>query len=262
MRLARLAGGAALMLGLFAGKAAAADVAVATAAAAEVAVATGTQNELPALEKITFRTSDGWTIVGDYRPPREGQEVFMLIHSLKGSRSEWTEFADRLARLGLGTLAFDLRGYGESTQGPYGSSTYKDFTDETWPYCTNDIDAAFEFLKERGIEEDAVGMAGAILGANIASMSASRHPEAAWLVLLSPGNNYHGLSVGDAGLLQTLLAAGQDDEASTDVCQDLVNLDVSRTFLAAPAGRGVEMFKDQKFLDRVMKWIKEAARAG
>jgi pimeloyl-ACP methyl ester carboxylesterase len=216
---------------------------------------------VPARLPVTFQTEDGWTLSGEYHPPKNGGEVVILVHGLGGTRRQWDAFARHLAALGLGTLAFDLRGYGQSLQGPYGTESFRNFNDLDWQKLPKDVDAALAFLGAQGVPEERTALVGSIVGANIAAMAAVRHPKTAWLALLSPGNDYHGLSVGLAGDLDTLVAAAQDDPDSTAVCQGLVQLDESRTFLTAPMGRGIGMLADKPFRAEVLTWIKDAAAA-
>jgi hypothetical protein len=78
------------------------------------------------------------------------------------------------------------------------------------------------------------------------------------MILFSPGNDYHGLSAGLGGDLDTLLAVGEDDEDSLQLCQDMARVVPDRTLFIAPhGGRGVAMLKDPSFLKRVLDWVKE-----
>ena len=167
---------------------------------------------------------------------------------------EWQELAERLRGLGLGTLAFDLRGYGESTRGPHGPQDYRGFGDMDWPRTTKDVDAAISFLEEKGIPEDRVALVGSVVGANIASMASMVHPVAAWLILLSPGNDYHGLSAGLGGASDTLLIAGADDSDAMSICQSLAG-EISHTvYIARKGGRGIGVFKDQVATEAVWSY--------
>lgn len=177
-----------------------------------------------------------------------------MIRSFSAPRSEWALLADRLAAVGLGTLSFDLRGYGKSTQGPLGEQTYNDFTEDTWPDCIKDVDAAISFLGQKGITERRVALAGSRVGANVAAMAAVRHPKAAWLLLVSPSDNIHGLSVGGGGTMKTLLVASQDDTESMTTCRNLVDADISRTFYWTATGRGSSLLDDKALLKKVVDW--------
>ena len=69
-----------------------------------------------ASRNVTFRTDDGVTLAGTWYEPsgRTGPAV-ILVHMLHRSRRDWDALAIGLASEGIGVLAFDLRGHGEST---------------------------------------------------------------------------------------------------------------------------------------------------
>lgn len=205
---------------------------------------------------VTFTTSDGWTIGAAYHPPQDDHTVAIII---KGSSDTaiWAALAARLESQGMGTLSFDLRGYGTNTHGPYGITTYRNFTDDTWPACINDIHAAVGFLKNAGIDEDRIALVGGLVAANVVSMAATLHPEAAWLLLFSPSNDYHGLSVGMGTSLPTLAVASQNDEEAQAACQRLEEKNDDTTCLIGPDGRGVALLQDKALFQDVMDWIEQ-----
>lgn len=225
-----------------------------------LAASAGAAADLQPISSVTFKTADGWTLAGDYRPPLKNHKVVVMIHNLSGSRTDWDVLAGRIAKLGLGTLAFDLRGYGKSLEGPHGTEAAREFLEDDWPATIKDVDAAIAFLGQKGIPERRVALAGSRVGANIAAMAAVRHPTAAWLLLLSPSDDLHGLSVGDGGTLTTLLVASQDDTESMDVCNRLVSADISRTLISATTGRGVALLGDKAVLDKIMAWVVQASK--
>ncbi len=90
---------------------------------------------LNSLHPVRFKTVDGWTIVGVYHPPRPGGkkgDVAVLIHGVGAGHGEWSSIEPRLWKMGLGTLAIDLRGHGESDQGPSGKRVWSQFSDHDW----------------------------------------------------------------------------------------------------------------------------------
>jgi len=228
----------------------------------QLKIAMGTCLLLPSLtsmaraSSVTFRTEDRWNLVGEYFPPKDDGHVVILIHSLNGSRNEWKDLGERLRGLGLGTLAFDLRGYGESTQSPYGRQDYGGLTERDWRDTVKDVDAAVAFLEEKEIPEDRVALVGSVVGANIASMASMTHPAAAWMILLSPSNDYHGLSAGSGGGMDTLLIAGTDDPDAMAICRRLAGESSHTFYIARKGGRGIAVFKDQKFLEQVLGWVR------
>ena len=69
-----------------------------------------------ASRNVTFRTDDGVTLAGTwYEPSARAGPAVILVHMLHRSRRDWDALASRLASEGIGALAFDLRGHGESS---------------------------------------------------------------------------------------------------------------------------------------------------
>lgn len=64
-------------------------------------------------EEVTFRSADGVTLRGWYRPPRNGA-LILLAHGWGASRTQMLPAAAMLAGQGFGALLFDFRGHGES----------------------------------------------------------------------------------------------------------------------------------------------------
>lgn len=134
--------------------------------------------------EVTLKTSDGWSIVGQLYPPvGQSKGGVVLLHQRGGSSADWNPLCTSLQEAGYAALAIDQRGAGKST-GP-GSSG------ESAPWDTSgDIAAAAALMKQYGH----VTLIGASYGANNALIYAAAHSEEIHsVVLLSPGENYHGL---------------------------------------------------------------------
>src|SRR5688572_10634937 len=68
-----------------------------------------------AATRVTLRTDDGLTLAATwYEPSSRPAPAVILVHMLHRSRREWEALAQRLAAEGIGALAVDLRGHGES----------------------------------------------------------------------------------------------------------------------------------------------------
>jgi pimeloyl-ACP methyl ester carboxylesterase len=148
------------------------------------AIASG--EEPAGAKQVTFKTADGWTIVGDrYVPSGKPKGGVILLHQRGGKASDWVPLCRALQKAGIEALAIDQRGAGRSTEGTGG-------TGDEAPWETGgDIAAAFDTFTEVGY----VGLAGASYGANNALIYAGAHPQQIHsLALFSPGANYHGLN--------------------------------------------------------------------
>jgi pimeloyl-ACP methyl ester carboxylesterase len=153
-------------------------------------------------EAVSIRTTDGWTLVGDYRGGDSGT-VVLLVHQLSSNRTEWGPLLSLLqpARgVRYPTLAIDLRGHGGSTQGPEGTTSWQAFgTDAArWQGVVDDVAAAVRYLRTRPRPPTGIVIVGSSIGSSAALRYAAGDAEITAVVLLSPGLAYRGLDTRDA----------------------------------------------------------------
>jgi dienelactone hydrolase len=172
-------------------------------------------------QRVTIRTDDGVSLAGTwYEPGARSAPAVILVHMLHRSRHDWDPVATRLAAEGIGALAFDLRGHGEST----GSLQEGDAPDYT--ALVRDVAAARRYLSSRpDVLQSRIGILGASIGANLAVLEAAADPGIASLALLSPSTDYRGLRIEPAmkkyGSRPALLVASDDDPYATRSSKDL-----------------------------------------
>ncbi len=77
-----------------------------------------------ALFPLEARTADGLTLRGDARGPAGAPEI-LLIHGLRQSRTSWSKQFDDPSLASFRTVAFDLRGHGDSDK-PDRPAAYSD----------------------------------------------------------------------------------------------------------------------------------------
>jgi alpha-beta hydrolase superfamily lysophospholipase len=209
---------------------------------------------------VSFPTRDGWRISALYRPARKGGTVLVLAHGVASSKGEWAGFTARLAAKGVGTLALDLRGHGESKRGPKGPRDFTDF-DATgeWARAIGDFDAAADWLKARGVAESRIALGGASIGANLASIAAAARPKTPFLLLLSAGPDYRGVKLRKPQT-KTLAGASPGDLYAHQTLRPLGAVPDVETF-DAPSGHGVQMFTDPATLDRIVDWVVSASKS-
>ena len=108
-----------------------------------------------AAQRVTFRTDDGVTLAATwYEPSSRAGPAVILVHMLTRTRREWDAMAQRLASDGIGALALDLRGHGESGAGP----SAPDRVD--YSAMVQDLRAARRFLAQRSdVQQARVGVA-------------------------------------------------------------------------------------------------------
>jgi|SRR5579872_1773092 len=69
-----------------------------------------------AQERVSFLTSDGWLIYAHRYG--EGKRGVVLVHGGRFTKESWAKQAQPLTNAEFEVLAIDMRGYGESTNGP------------------------------------------------------------------------------------------------------------------------------------------------
>jgi dienelactone hydrolase len=177
-------------------------------------VAAGTQ-------RVTIRTEDGVSLAATwYEPGTRPAPAVILVHMLHRSRQDWDSVAAQLASGGIGALAIDLRGHGESSGGLQGVEA-PDYT-----ALVGDLAAARRYLSSRpDVLHARVGIAGASLGANLAVLEAAANPAIVSLALLSPSLDYRGVRIEAAmkkyGARPALLIVSDDDPYAVRSGKDL-----------------------------------------
>lgn len=189
-------------------------------------------------QRVSFKTDDGVTIAATwYEPSQRPAPAVILVHMLNRSRRDWDGFASRLAFAGIGALAIDLRGHGDS---------HYPRTDDYAP-MVRDIVGARRFLASRGdVVPSRIGIVGASLGANLAALAAADGAFTT-LALLSPSLDYRGLRIEPAikkyAKRPLLLVVSDDDPYARRSALDLQKLNGSAELLSLnAAGHGTRMF--------------------
>lgn len=168
------------------------------------------------LEEIEF-LADGTTIRGRLVLPArtDPAPAVVMVHMLGSDRSAYDELQLLFADEGIGSLAIDLRGHGQSEGGPEGHQHFKDLE---WQAALADVQNALSSLAELPeTNAERLGLIGASIGANYALMAAAERPGTP-VVALSAGKNYKGVDpTGEMPKLRRLafyVAAGDDKPAA------------------------------------------------
>ncbi len=167
-------------------------------------------------ESVEIKTEDSWILKGDLYKVNYNEEdkklignTLLLLHMLPSDRSSYNQIIPSLIELGFNILNLDWRGHGESVykedkcpQGgfpttlacpPKKAISYESFTNEDYKSALLDVEAAVKFLEEQGVKKENLGIIGASIGANYALQFAAKNPQIKFIVLLSPGLDYHGV---------------------------------------------------------------------
>jgi acetyl esterase/lipase len=228
-------------------------------ALAAICVATVPQTKTP--QKISFPTRDGWTIVAQFTPPKKGLPIIILAHGLGSSKGEWLAFSRHLATAGIGTFAIDLRGHLDSKNSFNGARGFETFdaTNE-WPKIVEDLNSAARWLSTHGVSPDLIAFGGASIGANLAALATIENPRSPFLLLLSPGADYHGVTLKLRRNLRALaVASPQDGYAFATL--DALRKQAGINAYDAPFGHGVQMLDDQATRNHIIRWVQAASPA-
>jgi alpha-beta hydrolase superfamily lysophospholipase len=212
-------------------------------------------------QRVTLRTDDGVTLSGTwYEPSAHPAPAVILVHMLHRTRRDWESLAVRLASEGIGALALDLRGHGESGDGVHPSG------EDPQPYAPMllDVKAARRFLAVRSdVQQTRVGIAGASIGANLAALQASADGTIASLALLSPSLDYRGLRIEQAVRKMTnrpiLLVASDDDAYAARSSRELqkAGTGIRQLMVLSHAGHGTTMLaRDPDLVRALVDWFR------
>ena len=210
-------------------------------------------------QRVTLRTEDGATLSATwYEPSSRPAPAVILVHMLHRSRRDWDSFGHRLAGDGIGALAIDLRGHGDSQR-----SSMPDTSTETgYAAMVLDIKAARRYLAGRyDVQPSRIGIAGASIGANLAALAAADGSLVS-LALLSPALDYRGLRIEPVVKKirsPMLLVAGTDDAYASRSVRELQKAGGGerQVLILDHAGHGTVMLSRDENLSRgLVDWFR------
>lgn len=215
------------------------------------------------MNKITLLTKDHVKIVGNHFPVSTPSPGISLFHMMPAAKESYNLFAIKLQQAGVGVLTIDLRGHGESAQGP---NNYKTFTDQQHQSSIGDVKASVDFQEKEGHSPLFVG--GASIGANLALQILAEDERVKKAILLSPGLNYRGIET--VPLAKTvakdkevyivtakddLRSGGANDQQAQVIFNQLKCKKKIKIFEAG--GHGTDIFKTHpELMDELVKWLK------
>jgi len=204
-------------------------------------------------ERVTIRTDDGVSLAATWYEPQSRSPAVVLVHMLHKSRRDWESVASRLASEGIGALALDLRGHGEST----GTAPEGDGAD--YSVLIRDVTAARRYVASRSdVQPARIGIAGASIGASLAVLEASTDTTIASLALLSPTSDYRGLHIDAAlkkyGTRPALMIASDDDAYAMRSAKELQKAGggTRQLLIVNHAGHGTVMLGHDPDLTRTL----------
>lgn len=209
-----------------------------------------------ASQRVSVRADDGTLLAATwYEPSSRPAPAVILVHMLHRSRRDWDQVASRLAAEGIGALAIDLRGHGDSG----GSIPAADGL----AALALDLKAARRYLSGRAdVQQGRIGIAGASIGANLAALHAAADSTIGSLALLSPSLDYRGLRIEGALRKFThpaLLVASDDDPYASRSARELQKgVTAPRELMVVTrAGHGTVMLgRDGDLTRRLVDWFR------
>jgi alpha-beta hydrolase superfamily lysophospholipase len=222
---------------------------------------------------LEFKSVDGWTLHAVWEKAAEGRPTLVLLHGTGQRKESWRPFALELARAGLGYIAVDLRGHGESRTTPGGdqinyrklraSKAVNDYED-----MTRDAEAAVNLLVSRGVAEETIAVMGAEVGGSVAVKYAAVHPKVPFVIMLSPGLAWQEIPLVNAvrafkgRATPILMVHSEADKRSAKETPLLYAFaknavgERNATLIVEPLERGTRLFRANKDLAaRVLAWI-------
>ena len=211
-------------------------------------------------ESVSLETTDKIHLAADFYPAG-GDHCALLLHMMPATKDSWRLLAERLAAVGISSLAFDFRGHGQSTDA--GKLDYHHFTAAEQQAKIKDVQAGFAWLRARGFAEKDLVLVGASIGANLALQFLAAHPHIPLAIALSPGLDYHGVQ--PLGAIQRLkpgqlaiLVASDEDQAATEAVQVLKQSqsDLTTVFGFHGLGHGTDILDHKpEFIDHLLKYF-------
>ncbi|MFQ6048019.1 MAG: alpha/beta hydrolase [Phycisphaerae bacterium] len=194
-------------------------------------------------QRVSFQSSDGVTIVGDYYGPAsaEGRKapIVILLHMYPSDRTSWRGFAPKLAGAGLAALAIDMRGHGESVKPAEKklASRRENRDPRLYRAMYRDVAAAYTWLSQQpNVDPARFAIVGASIGCSVAIDYARRDRSVDVVACLSPGTNYLGVNtvahIKAYGNRPILLVASDLEQSA---CRTLAGLTPGATVKIYPA---------------------------
>ncbi|GLH65648.1 alpha/beta hydrolase [Geothrix edaphica] len=213
----------------------------------------------PATTDMALTSADGFALKGTLTlPGTKGKApVVILAHQFGSDRSGWAPLTEKLLARGIGVLALDLRGHGESAmKGGTETRVSADFMTSAkavgFDHIPADLAQAAVWLrKQPGVDGRRLGLAGSSVGAFSVLLAAPEVKPVAILSLSPAGTAAFGDSARDrlkGAVLRSrpsvLVLASADDKDAAENAQALKDLPGVAVDLKDGKDHGFAYFKD------------------
>ena len=212
-------------------------------------------------EDITFKTADNFTITASLGIPQtlaESIPAIIFIHQGGSDRSEWDTVAKQAFRKGWATLAYDIRGHGESS-GSWTNAWYDDPDN-----APKDLEAALAHLKSLPkVDSDRLAVVGASVGGNLACVASARYGVKTAIAISHKTSAVSNLAGGGSLAYRSvyhLSSSGDQGGQRATWAQELFEqtAEPKKLEITEGSGHGVSIFKtDPTVPDRLISWLQD-----
>ncbi|MFA6888007.1 MAG: alpha/beta fold hydrolase [Candidatus Woesearchaeota archaeon] len=215
----------------------------------------GTETTIPKdPNEITLTTSDEINLTAKYYETNAGYNAVLLLHMVGGDKYEYDTLLPTIMKNSYSALALDFRGHGNS------DLNYTTFTESDWQKIIIDVQTGIDFLESKGYTQ--ITVIGASIGANAALKHAVQDTRIDNLILISAGEEYHGLNALDYAPFYDrpiLVIASMDDKdaaiAATKI-YNAVNTEQKEIKLYQTGGHGTNLLITQEDLPAIIgTWL-------
>lgn len=175
-------------------------------------------------KEIMLKTRDSWKIYGTiyYAQEEKPTDVVVLLHALGRDRTSFDLIIADLheAMPQADILALDIRGHGKSTN----LGTWKNFIEGDFRAMKNDIAEVRPYMEMYRPSVEQYYIIGASIGSTIALNYAADNSDVKKVIMLSPGLEYKGVSIGEANSHYTrplYVVVSQEDSYSVRSAQTI-----------------------------------------
>jgi len=218
------------------------------------AEAEGDNMKIEKIQKIEFKTEDGFTIKGNLY--EGGNNAVLMLHQFSLDKTTYDSLAKKFQDANYTALAIDLRGHGESLDKNGVKVNYGSFSERDFRAIEFDVKAAKDYLEKNGYNLKI--LIGASIGANTVINYVSHDNSIEKIVLLSPGMNYKGIDTeknASKVMAKALVIASEEDAYSFGSSKALTQLMPNAEFRGLKnAGHGTKMFGPTNIEKEIIEW--------
>lgn len=228
--------------------------------------------------KVSFRSTDGWTLSGRLRIPDGASEsskvpVVVFAHGAKHDQSTYYYLEQEVIKRGLATLVFDWRAKNRDINHEEGRGNYGvDAPDEVLTKVYLDVKAAIEFsATQKSIDANRIGLVGATGGVDGIAGAAIGDARVKAMVFITPSHLWAGpnprtevlagfkqhIATHDVPLL--VIASAEDYSETPRSATEVYEMSKSKhsqLIMYEDAGGGSEVLKTKPDLQpMIVRWL-------